>query len=242
MGKVQSQVVPVKTLSEAQRQEMLALMVAHYDGIAADVFFADLADKNDVFLFHAERRLIGFSTILCRRHPGIRRATVLFSGDTVIDKDYWGRSFLQISFGRYVLLRKLSRPWEPLYWMLISKGFKTYLMMRRNYQWSFPQHGRQTPDREGHAMETFYGERFSGLYDPATGLIGKENGSYAVKEEWSEPPAELGDDPDLNYFLSANPCCKDGVELACIAEIRLRDYVAIFLKYTPRYFKLVKKK
>jgi hypothetical protein len=242
MGKVQSQVVPVETLSEAQRNEMLALMVAHYDGIEPQTFFDDLADKNDVFLFHADERLIGFSTILCRRHPGIPRATVLFSGDTVIDKEYWGKSFLQISFGRYVLAQKLRRPWEPLYWMLISKGYKTYLMMRRNYQWSFPQHKTECPPRERHAMETFYGERFDGKYDPATGLIGKENGSYAVKEEWSEPPDDLAADPDLQHFLSAHPCCKDGVELACIAEIRLRDYIAIFMKYTPRYLRLVKKK
>ena len=147
MGKVQSQVVPVETLSEAQREEMLALMVAHYDGIDAQTFLNDLADKNDVFLFHAMGKMIGFSTILCRRHPGIPRATVLFSGDTVIDKEYWGKSFLQISFGRYVLARKLKRPFEPLYWMLISKGYKTYLMMRRNYPWSFPQVGRDCPPR-----------------------------------------------------------------------------------------------
>lgn len=241
MGKVQSQVVPVGTLTEAHRQEMLALMVAHYDGIDADVFFADLADKNDVFLFHAEGRLIGFSTILCRRHPGIPRATVLFSGDTVIDKEYWGRSFLQISFGRYVLLRKLSRPWEPLYWMLISKGYKTYLMMRRNYPWSFPQPGRACPERERQAMEAFYGDRFDGSYDRALGLIAKGSGSYAVKEEWSEPPPDLCDDPELQHFLRSNPHCRDGVELACIAEIRLRDYFAIFMKYTPRYLRLVKK-
>ncbi len=242
MSKVQSQVVPVQTLTAAQRQEMLALMVAHYDGIVADVFFADLADKNDVFLFHADGRLVGFSTILCRRHPGIPRATVLFSGDTVIDKDYWGRSFLQISFGKYVLMRKLSRPWEPLYWMLISKGYKTYLMMRRNYPWSFPQPGRDCPERERHAMDTFYGNRFNGSYDPASGLIGKGSGNYSVKEEWSEPPDELCTDSELAHFLQSNPRCREGVELACIAEIRLRDYIQIFLKYTPRYFRLVKKK
>lgn len=240
MAKVTTQVVPVRVLSTAVQGEMFSLMESHYDGVSRETFATDLADKDDVFLFYVGGRLIGFSTILCRQLPDIPGATILFSGDTVIDQDFWGRSFLQIAFGRYVLERKLRRPHAPLYWMLISKGYKTYLMMRRNYPWSFPQPGREPPTREGAAMDRFYASRFGSDYDPSTGLIRHDTGNYAVKEEWSEPPAELAADPDLRHFLKLNPGCAEGVELACIAEIRLRDYLRIFMKYTPRYFKLVK--
>jgi hypothetical protein len=240
MAKVTSQVVSVSALEGSVRQEMIQLMEAHYDGVSHATFFQDLADKDHVFLFHSQGRLIGFSTILCRACPGIPRATILFSGDTVIDQAFWGRSFLQITFGRYVLEQKLKRPWQPLYWMLISKGYKTYLMMRRNYPWSFPQPGKEMPPRERQAMVRFYGDRFGTEFDPTTGLIRHSSGNYAVKEEWAEPPQELLSDPDLAHFVARNPDCREGVELACIAEIRLRDYLAIFWKYTPRYFRLVK--
>jgi hypothetical protein len=221
---------------------MFALMEGHYQGVAWDSFVRDLERKDDVFLFRCGGRLIGFSTIVCRRMPHLADATFLFSGDTVIDREYWGRSFLQICFGRYVLAKKLQRPHRPLYWMLISKGYKTYMMMRRNYPRSFPQPDRPTPPAIQRVLDGFYGERFGGAFDPVSGLIRIPEGNYVVREEWAEPPAGLHADPEVRHFMARNPQAREGVELACLAEIRLRDYIPIFLKYTPRYLRLVKKK
>ncbi|MBM4354166.1 MAG: hypothetical protein FJ109_10285 [Deltaproteobacteria bacterium] len=215
-------------------------MLRHYDGVARDAFFSDLAEKDHVLLFTVGGNLIGFSTIFCRRLPRICDAVFLFSGDTVIEKPWWGGSFLQMAFGRYVLAVKLRNLHRPVYWMLISKAYKTYMMMRRNYPYSFPQHGRPMPDDIRRALVGFYDWKYPGALDPQSGIIRLEQGGYAVCGGLAEPDESAAADRDVRYFLERNPGWSKGDELACLAEIRLRDYLAILRKYVPRYVKLMK--
>ncbi len=49
-----------------------------------------------------------------------------FSGDTIIEKEYWGNRALTCAMYRYIVSFKLRYPLVPVYWILISKGFKTY--------------------------------------------------------------------------------------------------------------------
>jgi len=214
---------------------MLSLMKRHYDGVSPEAFRADLAEKDDVLLFSAGGRLIGFSTIFCRRLPWLGNATFLFSGDTVVERDWWGGSFLQMAFGRYVLAVKLRNLTRPVYWMLISKAYKTYMMMRRNYPWSFPQHARTTPDAIQRVLTGFYAWKYPGAFDPHNGTIRLNEGGYTVCTGLAEPDESAAGDPDVRYFLERNPGWNRGEELACLAEIRLVDYLPILRKYVPRY-------
>ena len=85
------------------------------------------------------RRFVGFSTILLRKEG---QARTIFSGDTVVHEDYWGSKILQKGFARFLARTKLKHPATKVYWMLMSKGFKTYLLMRHNMPKSYPNHER----------------------------------------------------------------------------------------------------
>src|SRR4029079_15523392 len=78
-----------------------------------------------------------------------RRVKAVFSGDTIVDDMYWGQSTLQRAFFRYVLALKVRNPTVPLYWFLISKGFRTYLLLSRNFPEYWPRHEASTPAWEG---------------------------------------------------------------------------------------------
>jgi hypothetical protein len=238
MAKVQTAVAPVSHVGPDLREEMFSLMLRHYRGMERDAFHADLAEKDDVLLFRTGGRLIGFSTIFCKRFPWLCDATFLFSGDTVVDQQWWGGSFLQMAFGRYVLSVKLRNLHRPVYWMLISKAYKTYMMMRRNYPHSFPQRSQPTPEAVQAVLDGFYSWKYPGAFDRGSGLIRLDSGGYTVSSGLADPDPAAAADPDVRYFLERNPGWARGDELACLAEIRLRDYIPILLKYTPRYVRL----
>jgi hypothetical protein len=210
---------------------MYALLAASYDRTDPAQFRQDLSEKDDVFSFWRGDRLVGFSTIMRRRIPELGGAIFLFSGDTVMAPDARGGRHLQVAFGRYVLMAKLRRPHRPLYWMLISKGYKTYLMMRRNYPYSFPSPAGEPPPAVRAALQGFYARKFGAAYDPASDIIDVGDEGNAASGDAAVPPDDLLTDPDVAYFLHKNPRYKEGKELACLAEIRLRDYLAIAVKY-----------
>lgn len=212
---------------------MYALLHRYYDHVMPGRFAADLAEKDHVFSFWSGGELVGFSTVMCRRDDSCD-ADFIFSGDTVIREDFWGRKFLQSAFSRYLIMRKLLTPHRPLYWMLISKGYKTYLMMRRNFPQSFPNPHGQAPKRIKEVKDRYYSRKFGRAYDSDTGLIVFKACLGTVKGDVAVPSPEALRDPDIAHFVNCNPDFCRGVELACAAEIRLRDLAALVTKYVTR--------
>jgi hypothetical protein len=115
--------------------------------------------------------------------------------------------------------------------MLISKGFKTYLMMRRNFRWSFPSPSKRTPSGAQSVLDGFYLWKYGEAYDSGSGLITFETAKGAVKGATADPTASQREDPEVAHFLKLNPDYRKGVELACMAEIRVSDFIGHFPKY-----------
>ena len=241
MSRLTRRLLRVPEISTSTKETMFALLDEHYAGVSFAQFEEDLSEKDHVFTFWCGDELAGFSTIMRRRLPELSRAVFLFSGDTVIDKRFWGTQFLQVAFGEYVLLTKLKNPTRPVYWMLISKGYKTYMMMRRNYPYSFPRPTGPTPPDIQDVLERFYAGKFPGSFDRASGIIRLAEGTSFVKDAMAAPPEESNGDPDVAHFLKLNPGYGCGDELACLAEIRLRDYGPIFRKYFIKYLQSLRK-
>jgi hypothetical protein len=231
--KLKSRIVTVSSLSERDLREMFLLFSEYYIDVDFNQFKNDLSEKTHVFMFLDKSRCVGFSTIFRKRIEGVRAGYCLYSGDTVLHSDYWGSKILQTTFFRYIVETKLLSPFEPVYWMLISKGYKTYLLMRRNFDSSYPRVDRATPQNLQSAMNAFYQLKFGSCFNPDTGLIRFERPMGAVKGTIADPPSDLKTkDRDVRYFLDKNPGYRNGDELACIAEIRFRD----FLSHIPKYF------
>src|SRR6266404_3447427 len=127
--KLVGKLVPVAALSSRQRSQMYELMDRHYANVSPEVFAADLAEKRWVILLldPGTRDVCGFSTqrLLTAEVAG-SPVTALFSGDTIIARERWGDAALPHVWGRLALSLIDAFPDRPLYWFLISKGYKTY--------------------------------------------------------------------------------------------------------------------
>jgi hypothetical protein len=226
-------IVPLARLSGADRDAMFALFERYYDDVDRARFDADLRAKDAVILLRdAAGAVRGFST--CRtfevRVEG-RLHRGLFSGDTVVDEPFWGTKVLGRLFLRHLFWLRLRHPLTPLWWFLISKGYKTYLLMANNFPEHWPRHERPTPPARQALLDAFGQAAFPDAYDPATGLVrwpgpaGRLRDGVAVATE-----ALRSAEPRVRFFVARNPEWAAGVELACVARMRLDMPVRYALK------------
>jgi hypothetical protein len=216
-------VVARERLSDADRRAMYALFSRYYEEIAPDRFSRDLDGKDYVILLHDEHGGIqGFSTIkhLEVRVPGDARVhRGLFSGDTVVAEEFWGQRVLGQLFLRHLFVQKLRHPFVPYYWMLISKGYKTYLLMANNFAEHYPRYEAATPAPMQQILDAFATTLFPTAYRPATGLIDFEHSLGQVKAGVAAITAEMLAHPRIAFFAERNPTWVRGTELACLARM-----------------------
>jgi hypothetical protein len=223
LQRLTTSIVSVADLRAEDRARMFTLMRKYYDAVTEETFKADLARKDAVILLRDRGELQGFSTLVSLRVT-VGRKTVcgVFSGDTVIEKQYWGQQALPVAFLRYMFREKLKRPFTILYWLLISKGYKTYLMMANNFAEHFPRYEMNTPADRRAIVDAFYFKLFPEHYDPATGLIRFPAGACRLKSGVAEISNEMtASNPRIAFFEKANPEWRSGVELACLARMTL---------------------
>ena len=126
----------------------------------------------------------------------------------------------------------------PTYWFLISKGYKTYLLMTNNFPIHFPCFERGTPDKIQKLMDSFYLTRYPENYDPRTGLICVPQGKVSLKIEVADIDQCMQDrQPRIKFFVEKNPNWRDGIELACIARVDLTIPIRFALKRMIKFFK-----
>ena len=130
MSRLSAKTVPVARLSPAQREGCWRVFERYYDNVDRGRFDADLDEKQHVILLLASERIVGFSTVMVDHVDGV---VAIFSGDTVLEADHHGAGALQWAFFRYIVLTKLRYPHKLVTWFLISKGYKTYLLLSRNF-------------------------------------------------------------------------------------------------------------
>ncbi len=128
---LQSRVVPVAEITQVDAHAMFQIFTRHYDCVSSDRFLLDLAEKDCVLVLReGSGAICGFSTqkLLRVSVAGVRIRAV-FSGDTIVDRAHWGEQELGRCWCRYVSSLYAEEPDVPLYWFLISKGYRTYLYL-----------------------------------------------------------------------------------------------------------------
>ena len=224
MSELYAKTFDVQNVDPSMRRTMYSLLELYYDCTDWKRFNKDLDAKDAVIVLfdRTMHRLRGFSTLKnaeVNREDGTRCRAV-YSGDTVVEQAYWGQKVLGVAFLKYLWVQKLKRPFQPLYWFLISKGYKTYLLMANNFETHFPRYECETPATMKGLMDDFGRHFFPNSYNAESGLIEFDASLGQLKEGI----AEVGDlkaltHPRIKFFADKNPEWRSGVELACIAEM-----------------------
>jgi hypothetical protein len=218
--------ITVAELDERTRDAAFHLFRAAYEGTSRERFERDLAEKQHVILLYDRESgaLKGFSTVLVRQAWSPRgRATVVFSGDTVIDRAYWGQKQLQLAFARLLATLKVRAPMRPLYWFLISKGYRTYLLLANSFPRAVPRMGAPENPRLRAMLDSLAEERFGEQYDKEAGLVRYDTPHERVRDGVAPVTEAALANPHVCFFVARNPEHAAGVELACLADVRLRD-------------------
>jgi hypothetical protein len=216
------EIVGVDILSRESVNEMYDLMTAHYDNVDPDTFQRDLSEKRDVILLRdsEERSIKGFSTLmLLEQAVEGDSVTALFSGDTIIDKEYWGTNELPKWWGRYAFSLIDEMPDRELYWFLMSKGYKTYRFLPVFFNEFHPRRNVDFPEREKRILDTFATSKFPESYNPKTGVISYRGGKDHLKKGVADIDESRMKNPDIKYFVERNPNWQDGDELACLIRL-----------------------
>jgi hypothetical protein len=228
-------------LSAAQRTEMWGLFSRFYADVDPATFERDLAGKHDVILLRDRRdqSLQGFSTLMRYQvEAGGRRYAIVFSGDTIVAPEYWGQTALQVAFYRYVVATKIEFPTLPVYWFLITKGYRTYLLLSRNFLEYWPRHDRPTPAPMLALLEKLARDRFGDAFDSERGILVFDSPHGRLKGEVAPVTPELLEHADIRFFADKNPNHARGDELCCLGRIDARFALAYAAKRLGRMLPL----
>ena len=234
-ARLNARVEKPKHISSRDLDSMYLLMREYYCGVTENQFLTDLMEKTDVVILRdGEGEIRGFSTLLVLDiASSYGKVRTVFSGDTVVAKEFWGQKELGVAFLKHLFLLKLKNPLRPLYWMLISKGYKTYLLMANNFSAHYPRFERGTPAPVQKIMDDFYSRKFGRAYSSARGLVQPLSESSRLRGGVAAVTDELIlKHPRVAFFARRNPRWADGVELACTAEMRLTMPITYFFKKT----------
>lgn len=228
-----SRVLAPQLLSDRQRRQMFDLFSQYYEGHSFEQFMKDLLEKDDVILLleKSTEEIQGFSTLLKKELTRNGKPLwAVYSGDTVLNRKHWGSKVLGVTFLMYLMKLRLKKPWQHVYWFLISKGYKTYLLMANNFSLHYPRHEKETPEFESGLMQEFYSAKFGTLYDHQQGLIQPHGPSCHLKVEVADISMDLLKNPRIAFFQKKNPQWQDGVELCCVARLSLLLPFTYFIK------------
>lgn len=215
-----SDVVSVAALSRADEEQMFALLSDHFEGANPIRFRRDLAEKEFVVVLRDDaRRIRGFSTIMrVRTDVGGETIAAFFSGDTIVASDCRNESALPRAWSRHVFALRAAMPERRVYWFLIASGYKTYRFQSVFFRRFCPTYRSESPAFERRVLAQLASDKFGERYDAARGVIRFLNPMPLRTGVADLTPARLAD-PDVAFFVQANPGHAAGDELACLCEI-----------------------
>ena len=211
----------VAQLDGAVRKKMYDLYERYYGNTDFSRFSSDLANKDFVLLlFDETESLQGFSalTVYERQFEG-REIRVVFSGDTVVDERHWGQQALALSWLRLAGQIKAEKPEQPLYWLLISKGHRTYRYLSAFSHDFYPAPDRTTPHQTLELMHFLARDRFGEAYDPVAGILRFPQSLGNLRAEYAQIPQAHLRLRVVEFFLERNPGYANGEELVCLCEL-----------------------
>lgn len=217
--KLNGEVIRIGDVPPAELEAMFRLMEAHYENVEWDVFRRDFASKDFCVALRDQAGILrGFSTqkLLAVEAEG-KPVRGVFSGDTIIHRDYWGSPALFTAFARHFF--RYAEEVGGLYWFLICKGYKTYRILPTFWTEFYPRRDRETPLWERAVIDAYASRLYPGEYNPAAGVVEYRGVKDRLKPGVADVSRRELKNPDIAWFVKANPGWGRGNDLCCLARL-----------------------
>ena len=205
-------------------RDRYSLYAAYYDAASAERFAKDLAAKDWVVDLREGTTLRGFTTLAVMDFAAAsakRRA--IYSGDTIIRREYWGTPQLPSTWIKTVLEKSAGMA-QPLYWLLISSGYKTYRFLTVFYREFFPRHDTPTPPDMQALMDHLAEARRGAEYIRELGVVRFQHGATPLREGVAAVTDERLHDPHVALYIERNPGHVNGDELVCLTRVHSDNF------------------
>jgi hypothetical protein len=209
--------LPVTELTGEQCEAMFAIMEKYYYNILLENFIKDIQSKGEVVLLCDDTGSIrGFTTIAVFLHN--KHTQLVFSGDTVIEKEYWGDKSLSQTWIKRTLCFA-ERFHGKTYWLLLTKGYKTYKFLHTFFKEFYPCVDTKTPQELQDIIDTFATRQYGDKYVKGVYIEGKDY----LKDEFAHIGSAQLSDKNTAFFVEMNPGYVNGDELVCLCEISVEN-------------------
>ncbi len=216
-----SQTISRAELTPQIFEEMFAVFSENFAQTSPEIFQRDLNGKDWIILLRdlRQNRVQGFSTLaLYETEFESQKMSVVYSGDTIIRCEYWGTPQLPSTWIKTVLEKSKSMQ-QPLYWLLISSGYKTYRFLSVFYKTFYPHYACPTPPHIQSLVHHLAVQRFGDDYLPELGVVRFKVGATPLREGIAEVTDERLHDPHVAHYIKMNPRHDQGDELVCITRV-----------------------
>jgi len=230
MLKIISQTKKISNLTESEKNTMFKLLTLEFIGVCQKDFNHDLEEKDVAVLLRkktSDGEIVGFSTLMLLDLPIIgRKVKVVFSGDTTVNPEFRTSGGIGIGIGHYFMKALEKFPKYEIYYVLISKGWRTYKVLPFFFKNFAPKNTEQTSSKIKDVMDAFGNMKYPNYYDTDKGLIlfSKETQRLIPGSIDAVPPQN----PDLHtrFFLEKNPSYLSGTELVCVGEVDIKNFAS----------------
>jgi len=230
--KLKSKIININNITEKQRNSMLKLMLTYFEKMDKNVFYKDLNEKQWVIILYdkSEEEIKGFSSQMilesCIDGESIK---IIFSGDTIIEKSYWGTTQLMKSWVELMFNVYNKNKNSKIYWFLLSMGYRTYRFLPIFFKNFYPNYKSPTPKHIKNIMDVFANKKFSDEYIRALGIVRPKDTTY-LKPGTSDIKKSLLNNPHISFFVNKNPGHAQGDELVCLTEISKENFKSSFYR------------
>lgn len=239
--RIRAKIVDIAELNNRKIHNMYALMKKYYENVSWESFQTDLKEKQYMVLIQDskldEDEIGGFSTLKSVDiQVDNQQVRGIFSGDTIIDKSCRGGVVSQVEFLRYLVsVKRWEYPNEPVYWILISKGYRTYRLIRSYFNKSYPNAFEQTPTFEKSLIDNFGTLVYPDRFVADKGVICAGSAKDYLKNAQCEITPRKRENPDIRFFLDSNPGYHKGDELVCVAEVSMQNLTKTGYRLVKKY-------
>jgi hypothetical protein len=217
---------------------MFEVFNRYYEHTTVEQFLTDLKKKSGTFVIRrkCDHAIVGFSTMsICHMTVDGKRIRGIFSGDTILEKEYWGHRAMNAAFVRRLLWEAIKDPFTPQYWFLISKGYKTFLLLSRNFPDYYPHpHHDNAPLKN--VARAYCEKMFPGRLNEKTMVLDFGDGYNCLKHHVTPITDAQREEPDIAFFETRNPQWERGTELPCVGRA---DLLTFFQVIGPQIYKLL---
>ncbi len=208
-------------ISYQDLEEMHSVFKKYYKNTDFRTFKNDLDKKNGALIMRKKStgEIVGFSTVLeMKMVINGKKVYGVFSGDTIVEVEFWGNNPLNSAFVLFFIKKMLANPFRPVYWFLISKGYKTYLLLANNFLHYYPCHSKEDKQLED-IMKGYCTYLFPEYFNDKKKILDFGQGSQYLKGGVAEITAEMCEKfPKIAFFNEKNPTWDRGTELPCVAK------------------------